>query len=149
MRVYLGADHGGFELKERAKEWLSEWGYEYVDLGNLTHDPGDDYPDFAFKVAEAVGADSGSLGVVLCRSSQGVVVAANKVKGVRAASVFDVKGAKHARNNDDINVLGLSGDWLSVTEAREVIKVFLETPFSKDARHVRRVEKIESYERNR
>src|SRR5579859_2723492 len=149
MKIYLGADHGGFELKEKVKTWLSEKGYEFEDYGPFSYDEKDDYPDFAFPVAEKVAEDSSgeSLGILACRSSAGVVIAANKVKGIRAAGPRDLVSTKHAREHNNINILGLSGDWVkSDAEAKEMVFAFLETPFSNDERHVRRLAKITAYE---
>lgn len=146
MKIYLGADHGGFELKEKIKTWLTEWGYEFEDLGNTINDPEDDYPDFAFKVAEAVSKNPESRGVLACRSAAGMVMAANKIKRIRAVAAFDVTSAKHSREHNDANVLGLSGDWMDEETAQEILRVFLETPFSGEERHQRRIEKIKKYE---
>lgn len=145
MKIYLGADHGGYKLKEKIKSWLSEWGYTFEDLGNTVFDPNDDYPDSAFKVAEAVSKNPDSRGVLACRSAAGMVIAANKVSGIRAAAAFDVKSAQHSREHNDANILALSGDWLSEGKAKEILKVWLETPFSREERHARRIEKIKDY----
>ncbi|MBI2029202.1 RpiB/LacA/LacB family sugar-phosphate isomerase [Candidatus Gottesmanbacteria bacterium] len=147
MKVYLGADHGGFELKEKIKEQLVSEGYEVLDLGNDHFDFQDDYPDFAFKVAEAVSKDLESRGILFCRSAAGMIIAANKVKNVRATAVWDLKSAIHSRDNNDANIIGLSGDWLSDDEAREIVKIWLTTKFNQEKRHVRRIEKISNYER--
>jgi len=144
--IYLGADHGGFKLKNKVKEWLAEWDLEYQDMGNTEHDEHDDYPDFALKVAEKVGQGKGR-GILACRSAAGMVITANKVPGVRAAAAFDVKSARQARNNDDTNVLTLSGDWLDEDKAKQVLKTWLDTKFSGDERHVRRLDKIKEIEK--
>ncbi|MEK7557172.1 MAG: RpiB/LacA/LacB family sugar-phosphate isomerase [Patescibacteria group bacterium] len=146
MHVYLGADHGGFELKERIKRWLVEWGHTWEDLGNTTYDKGDDYPPFALAVAEKVGKTRDAIGILACRSAAGMVIAANKVKGVRAITVHDENSAGLAREKNDANVVVLSGDWLSEKEAKKILKVFLETPFSGEERHIRRIKTIEEYE---
>lgn len=146
MKIYLGADHGGFELKEKIKAKLTTEGYEVTDLGNNRFDFNDDYPDFAFKVAEAVSKEEKSRGVLVCRSAAGMIIAANKVKGIRAAAASDLKSAIHSRDNNDANVLGLSGDWLTEEEAYEVVKIWLTTRFMKEERHKRRIEKIKQYE---
>ena len=139
--IYLGADHGGFELKEKIKEWLREWGENWEDCGNERLDPVDDYPEFAFKVAESVAGKTiknnnqytnsnstniqksitklRTMGILACRSAAGMVIAANKVAGVRAVAVFDEESAKHSRTHNDANVVALSGDWLD--EEKEVI----------------------------
>ncbi len=144
--IYLGSDHGGFKYKEVIKKFLVKNNYDFKDLGNTEFDKDDDYPDYAFKVAEKVSQEKDSLGILLCRSSAGMVIAANKVKGIRAASVFDVKSTMHARQHNDANVIALSGDWLNKTRMLKIVKAFLETEFSEEKRHVRRLNKIKRYE---
>ncbi len=155
--IYLGADHGGFYLKEQIKQWLTEWGYKYKDMGARKLDPVDDYPQFALAVAEAVAQNTDSnkkwseqtKGILLCRSAIGVVVAANKVMGIRAAAIFDENSAKHGRTNDDINVIALAGDWLKPKSAKKILKIWLETEFSDEPRYIRRIRQISEYERKR
>lgn len=147
--VYLGADHGGFGLKEAVKEWLAEWGRGFEDCGALELDPVDDYPDFAKAVADKVAADPESCGVLACRSAAGVVIAANKVAGIRCASSFNEQSAQHGREHNDTNILALSGDWLEEDEAKKVLKIWLETAPSDDPRHVRRRQKIADMESSR
>ncbi len=148
MLVVLGADHGGFELKEKLKEFLEHKGYDVDDMGNEKLDNDDDYPDFARKVAVAVGKDGREIGqknimgVLVCRSAAGMVIAANKVRGVRAVAAFDETSAVHSRQHNDANVLALSGDWLEFEGAKNVLKAWLETPYSNEARHTRRLKKI-------
>lgn len=144
--VYIGADHRGYKLKEKIKSWFGEWGETYKDLGPDKFDPEDDYPDFGIAVGEAVAKDKGSLGIVVCGSGIGISVAANKVKGVRAAVVFNEDGAFHARDSDELNVLSLPVDYLSESQAKKVIEVFLKTKFSGEKRHKRRIGKIKEYE---
>lgn len=152
--IYLGADHGGFELKNKIKLYLDKIGYEYEDLGNLKYEGEDDYPDFAFAVAKKVGEQDDNSkpwgerpkGILLCRSAGGVIIAANKVTGVLAIAVTDQKSAKHSRLHNDANVIGLSGDWMNEEEAKEIVKVWLETGFSNEERHKRRIDKIKEYE---
>jgi len=146
MKVYLGADHGGFELKEKIKVWLGEWGYEYEDMGAKTFDEGDDYPDFVVPVARKVTRDKNGLGIVLGRSGSGEAIAANKVKGVRAAVCLNLEMAVKAREKNDANVLSLGGDYIEEAEAKRVVRAFLEVNFSGDERHVRRLKKIEEVE---
>lgn len=145
MKIYLGADHGGFELKEKIKQWLTHWHYQYEDLGNTVFDKDDDYPQFAFKVAEKVAKEPQALGILLCRSAAGMVIAANKVKGARAVAVFDLKSAIHSKEHNNANILGLSGDWLSEDQASQILKAWLKTPFSQDERHQRRIRQIDNY----
>lgn len=145
--IYLGADHGGFELKEKIKLWLTEWGMAYEDCGNEKYDASDDYPAFAFAVAKKVAKDSErNKGVLACRSAAGMVIAANKVKGIRAVSVFDEESAKHSRTNNDANVVALSGDWLKDDKAKNVLNVWLQTDFSHEERHMKRIEDIKTIE---
>ena len=151
--VYLGADHGGFHLKEKIKEWLTAWGYEWEDLGNQALDANDDYPLFASAVAKKVTEEERVLkgyvplpersrGILACRSAAGMVIAANKVKGVRAVAVFNQESAKHSREHNDANVLGLSGDWLTDDQAKDIVKTWLETEYTHEERHERRIQKI-------
>ncbi|HEX7018345.1 MAG TPA: RpiB/LacA/LacB family sugar-phosphate isomerase [Patescibacteria group bacterium] len=147
MKIFLGADHGGYELKEKVKTWLTEWGYEYEDLGAHHLDPADDYPEFSFKVAEKVAQNSDSLGLLLCRSGGGVTIAANKVKGIRAVPVASEKEAEHARAHNNANVVSLAGDWLTDDDAQQIVKTFLDTPYTHEERHQRRLDQISKYER--
>lgn len=144
--IFLGSDHGGYKLKEQIKSWLDEWGYKWEDMGNTIYDKDDDYPEFAIKVAKKTVENSQNKGILACRSAAGMVIAANKVKGIRAVTVVDGKGAKHARLHNDANVIGLSGDWMNDKKAEEIVKVFLETKFSGEDRHLRRIKKIAEYE---
>lgn len=144
--IYLGADHGGYELKNTIATWLDEWGFEYTDVGAHEYDAVDDYPQFAFAVADGVAADEGSMGILACRSAAGVIIAANKVKGVRAVSVFNEDSAKHSREHNNANVIGLSGDWLEEAEAKAIVQTWLNTEFSGEERHARRVDQITARE---
>lgn len=145
--IYLGADHAGFALKEQIKTWLAEWGLEFTDCGNTIFDADDDYPDFAFAVAKNIVANPGSCGILACRSATGMVIAANKVKGIRAVAAFDERSAQHSRRNTDANVLTLPGDWFPEEKAKEILKTWLDTPFSQEERHIRRLAKIEQFEK--
>jgi ribose 5-phosphate isomerase B len=151
MKVYLGTDHGGFEMKEAIKKWLLENSYEVEDCGAFKLNPEDDYPDFVFLAAQKVAADptDQSLGVIFCRSSAGAVIAANKVKGIRAVSVADEKSAQHAREHNDANVIGISGDWSTIEQAEKIVAAFLTTPFTNEPRHQRRIDKITQYEQGK
>lgn len=148
MTIYLGADHGGFQLKEQLKAWLQDWGYAFQDLGAFSLEPDDDYPDFVFPVAEqvAAGAAQGDMGILLCRSSGGMTLAANKVPGIRAVSLTSTEEAELARSKNHANIATLAGDYLTPDQARQIIKVFLETPPSDAQRHIRRLQKITKYE---
>lgn len=144
--IYLGTDHAGFTLKEQTKTWLSEWKMEYIDCGNTIFDVNDDFPDFAFIVARNVVKSPENKGILACQSAAGMVIAANKVKGIRAVTAFDERSAEHSRTHNDANILALSGEWLGEDEAKEILKLWLETPFSNEQRHVRRLSKIEQFE---
>lgn len=144
--IYLGADHRGFELKERLKKRLIDEGFKVTDLGNDHLDPGDDYVDFAKKVAEATIQLSQNRGILLCGSGAGVDMVANKIPGARSALVFDVTRAKQAREHEDANIFSLPADTLDEEIAWEIVKVFLQTPFSKKPRYIRRLRKMEDVE---
>lgn len=146
--IYLGADHRGYELKEKIKDWLLDWGFEYEDMGATKLDPQDDYPDYARKVAEKVVAGDGHRGVLICGSGIGVAVAANKVVGARAGTATNYEQIKAAVNDEDLNILALPGDFLNEHEAKEIVKAFLEAEFSKAERHLRRLNKIKDLEKN-
>lgn len=149
MVVYFGADHGGFELKERLKAFVKNLGYEIADLGNTVLDPADDYPDFAAAVASKVSADpANTKGILLCRSGGGAAITANKFKGVRASLALSPDHAFSLRNDDDANVLALAGDFVLPEDAEKIARVFLVTPFENIERRVRRLKKIEKIEQN-
>lgn len=144
MEIYLGADHRGFKLKNRLRDWLKEQGHAVVDVGPKEYDKTDDYPDFAFEVAK--NARDGKLGIVICGSGAGMAVAANKVRGVRAALIHDPELARAAKSDDDINVLALGSDFISEERAKEVVETWLSSQYSGEERHTRRIKKIEEYE---
>ena len=146
--IYLGSDHAGHELKLEVAEYLEELGFEYKDLGNTINDPDDDYPDFAFPVAEAVAAEEGAFGILACGSSEGVCMAANKVKGIRAAPVASAEEARLTREHNAANVLCLSGWNQTIEDAKPIIGAFLTTEFTNEERHARRLAKISEYEEN-
>lgn len=147
--IYLGSDHNGYELKQKIKKEFDNLGIEYEDLGNSELDKKDDYPKYGYPVAKKVAADKSgkSRGILICGSSFGVCIVANKVKGARAVSVHNVEEARLARNDDDANILCLSGWKISASKAKEVIGTFLVTNFSKAKRHHRRVDEIKTIER--
>jgi len=143
--IYIGADHRGFRLKEEIKKWLEAEQYEFRDIGAKEYDKDDDYPDISIKLSETVAIE-GVKGILVCGSGAGASVAANKVKGIRAGLCTSEKQVKAARNDDDINVLCLSADSVSVEENIKIVAVFLATLFSSEERHVRRINKIKEYE---
>ena len=146
MNIFIGADHRGFAMKEGLIAWLTQQGYQVVDMGATDFTEGDDYPDYAMRVAEKVVEHSDNKGILLCGSGVGMAVAANKTKGVRAANIQSVDVAKSARNDDDINILALGSDVVSLEDAQAITATFLATPFSESERHTRRVEKINMLE---
>ncbi len=148
MKIYIGSDHAGFELKESLKSWLEENGHDIVDFGAHLNDADDDYPDFIFPVAEQVSemdvSECPSTGIVLGGSGQGEAIAANRLKGVRAAVFYggDYEIVRLARQHNDANILSLGARFLSLTEAKRAIVLFLETSFLSDARYARRIKKV-------
>lgn len=144
--LYIGADHRGFELKQTVKDYLESGGVGFEDLGDRDFDPDDDYPIFAERVAKAVAENPGNKGIVICGSGAGADMVANKVDGVRCALVFDVERAKQAREHDDANMIALPADALESNTALEMVKAFIETPFSKIDKHERRIEEIKEME---
>ncbi|WP_019973433.1 ribose-5-phosphate isomerase [Mycobacterium sp. 141] len=150
MRVHIATDHAGMELSSHLIEALSAKGYEMVNHGPAVYDAEDDYPAFCINAALAVVADQAAgvdaLGIVLGGSGNGEQIAANKVKGVRAALVWNLDTAKLAREHNDANLVAVGGRQHTVEEATELIEAFLAEPFSNAERHVRRIGKIATYE---
>ncbi|UYG16766.1 ribose-5-phosphate isomerase [Brachybacterium huguangmaarense] len=146
MRVHIGTDHAGFELKNRLVASLTAKGHEVTDHGAHEYDAVDDYPPFCTAVGEGVVADAGSLGIVIGGSGNGEQIAANKVKGVRAALVWNEDTATLARQHNDANVISVGARQHSEDELEHLIDLFLATPFSGDERHVRRIGLIARYE---
>ena len=143
--IYIGADHRGFRLKEEIKKWLESQQYEYRDLGAKEYDKDDDFTDVSIKLAEVVAIE-GAKGILICGSGAGASIAANKVKGIRAGLCTSEKQTKAARNDDDINVLCISADSVSVEDNVKIVSVFLATMFSSEERYIRRINKIKTYE---
>lgn len=146
MRVHIGTDHAGFELKEKVVEHLKAEGYEVVDHGAHEYDSLDDYPPFCIEAAEAVAGEPGSLGVVIGGSGNGEQMAANRVKGVRAALVWNDSTARLAREHNNANVVSVGARQHSTQECLALIDAFLQTPFSQDERHERRIRLMDEYE---
>ena len=145
--IYLASDHRGFDLKNRIKEWLTEWGYAFEDCGPTEYDPDDDYPDFVRKAAERIAADpAANKGIVLGATGQGEAMVINRYPNLRAAVYY---GGTHdiitlSREHNDANVLSLGAAFLRPEDVRQVIRLWLETEFSNAERHVRRIKKIEA-----
>lgn len=144
--IYLGADHGGFKLKEELKQFLAERQVETKDLGAFSLDPADDYTEFVIPVARKVTAELGSLGIVIGRSGNGEAIAANKIKGIRAAVCLNPAMAEKTRDHNDANILSLGADYITEEQAREIVQKFIDTPFSNAERHLRRLKKIAELE---
>ncbi len=150
MRVHLGSDHAGLELKDHLMTWLLDHGHEPVDHGPFVYDALDDYPCFCLRAAEGVAAERAegldSLGVVIGGSGNGEQMAANKVEGIRCALAWSEQTATLAREHNDANVVSVGGRMHPVEDMTRFVEVFLSTPFSGDARHVRRIGQLSTYE---
>jgi len=146
MRVHIAADHAGYEFKTHLLTWLADNGHEPVDHGAFAYDELDDYPPFCIAAAEAVAADPDSLGVVLGGSGNGEQIAANKVKGVRAALAWNPEIASLARQHNNANVVSVGARMHSETEATRIVEAFLSTAWSEADRHQRRVDMLTRYE---
>jgi ribose 5-phosphate isomerase B len=151
MRVHLGCDHAGLELKQHLTTWLTDHGYEPVDHGPHTYDALDDYPVYCLRAAVAVAeeraAGADSLGVVIGGSGNGEQMAANKVPGIRAALVWSEETARLAREHNDAQVVSVGGRMHTVDDMTRFVEVFLTTPFSDEERHVRRIGLMDAYQR--
>ena len=162
MRIFIGADHAGFELKEQLKKYVSESGHEVTDFGAHEFKEGDDYPDYVIPVAKAVAGDPRSRGIIIGGSGQGEAICANRFSGVRAVvfngptyakvsvgKQYKPDGTeipdeiKLSREHNDANVLSLGARFPSIEDAKSAVKTWLETPFSNDERHIRRIKKID------
>jgi len=140
--IYIGADHAGFNLKQELKKYLEELGHEYEDLGNKELDDKDDYPDYAVLVAEKV-AGTDNLGILICATGIGMCIAANKIKGIRAANVWNEMTALQAREHNNANILCLAGKVLDAEAVKKIVKAWMEAEYTKEERHVRRLGKVE------
>jgi ribose 5-phosphate isomerase B len=149
MRVYLGSDHAGYELKMHLVNHLAKQGYDIVDVGPHSYDPEDDYPAYCLATGAKVVEDGGSLGIVIGGSGNGEQIAANKIAGVRAALAWKVEIAQLARQHNDANVLSLGGREHTLDEATAMAEAFLTTSFSGNERHARRIAQLAEYERTR
>ncbi len=146
MKISVACDHGGLALKNAVVDWLKQNGYKVTDYG--TDSPAScDYPDYAVKAAEAVAEGVCDFGIVVCTTGIGISIAANKVKGVRCALCAEPLSAKMTRLHNDANMLALGGGIVGVNLGLEIVKTFLETPFSEEEKHVRRIGKIAEIEK--
>jgi ribose 5-phosphate isomerase B len=147
MIIFLGSDHAGFSLKENLKPFLKDIGYEVEDMGAHELNQDDDYPDFIASVAEAVSKNLGTFGIVLGGSGQGEAIQANRFKGVRAVVYYggNLDIIKLSKEHNDANILSLGARFIETDEAKEAVKMWLETSFSDEERHKRRIEKIDNF----
>jgi len=145
--IYLGADHAGWHLKEEIKKYLQELGYEYQDLGSKNLSLKDDYPDFALEVAKKVVQTDGK-GILICATGIGMCMTTNKVKGVRGAVCWDEFTALQSREHNDANILCLAGKSLDTEIALKIVRAWLETEFTGEKRHVRRLDKVKQIEKD-
>jgi ribose 5-phosphate isomerase B len=145
MKIFIGADHNGYEYKGQLAKALELAGHEVIDEGDLTIDPNDDFPQFASKVVTALlGANDPEVrGILVCGSGQGMCMAANRFKGIRAALCWNINEARASRNDDDANILCLSSRYLSLEEAGSIMATFLSTPFAGAPRYVRRIQQLD------
>ena len=139
--IYLGTDHRGFKLKEKVKQWLTEWGYEHQDLGAFEYDQNDDYPVYASKVVESM-TEPDDRGIILCGSGVGVDDVANKFDGIRSGLAINKEQIEAARRDDNINVLAIASDFTSEEDAQEIVRTFLKTEFTDEERFNRRLGEI-------
>jgi len=148
VRIHIGSDHAGLDFKNVIVKHLQSQGHDVVDHGPHTLDPLDDYPVFCIPTAEAVANEPGSLGIVLGGSGNGEQIAANKVKGIRAALAWSIDTAKLARQHNDANVLSIGGRMHTPEFSLELVDAFIAEPFSNDERHIRRITMVGNYESN-
>ncbi len=147
MIIYIGADHRGFNLKESLKQYLQSNGYTVSDVGNTTLDPNDDYPDFISAVAEKISADpDGTKGIIICGSGIGANMVANKFPRVRSALVMNADQAYLSRNDSNANVIAFAADFIDDYSAKMALATWLQTSFSGEPRHMRRIQKIRDIE---
>lgn len=148
MTIGIAADHGGFALKESVKQWLGESGYDVTDFGAYVLDNGDDYPDFVVPLARAVAEGKCERGIAICGSGVGASIAANKVKGVRAALIVDSFSAHQGVEDDDMNLICLGGRVVGNKLAEDLIDSFLKAGYIGGERHRRRLDKVGEIERS-
>ena len=146
MKIYVGSDHAGFELKGKLIEFLKGLGHEVEDKGPSSFNKDDDYPDFVKQVAEAVAQDPNAKGIVIGKSGQGEAMCANRVKGARAAVWYggNMEIVKLSREHNDANILSLAAGFISEEEAKNAVRLWLETSFTNEERHIRRLTKLDA-----
>lgn len=146
MKIYLGSDHNGYKYKEKLEEWLKQHGYEVVDKGDDKLDSDDDFPQYASRVVVGmlVADEPDPRGILICGSGQGMVMAANRYKGIRASLCWNKKVAQEARNDDDSNVLCIAERHTSEEDLFEIVQAWLDTPFAKASRFIRRNQQLDN-----
>ncbi len=147
-KIFLGADHAGFSIKEKLKGYLLKKGFAIEDLSKR-YKEGDDYPDYAIKLGEKIAKSKNAKGILICGTGSGMTIAANKVEGIRAVAAYDTYSAKMSREHNDTNVLGLRGREFPFNKIKKIVDVWLNSEFSNADRHKRRLRKISAYERER
>ena len=148
MKISLAADHNGFDLKKEISDQLENDGHEVIDVGPHSHDPLDDYPDYAKKLADSVSRGESLRGIMICGSGVGASVASNKVKGIRAAVCHDIYSAHQGVEHDDMNVLCLGSRIVGIEVARELVRAFITAEFTGEERHQRRLDKVLDMEKD-
>ncbi len=148
MKIYIGADHAGYKLKEELEKYLKTKKHTVIDIGAHKLDKADDYPSYAARVGRAVRRDKRSRGIVICGNAEGVCIAANKIRDVRAAVGYSEYAAKTSRTDDNANVLCLAGRVLKPGEAKKITSKFLSTRFSGAKRHKRRLKQVKKIEKH-
>lgn len=145
MKIYIGADHNGFALKRQLEDFLRRSGHEVIDKGDVKLNPDDDFPQFAGRVVSALlaGDDRDARGLLVCGSGQGMCMAANRFKGIRASLCWNLTEARLARNDDDSNVLCLSARSLEADKAQAIVSTWLSTPFAAAPRYLRRLQQLD------
>lgn len=143
MKIYIGADHNGFDYKQRLTELLVKAGHQIVDQGDKTLNLDDDYPQFAGRVVNAMLADTDAKGILICGSGQGMCIAANRFKGIRASLCWSVEEAQAARHDDDSNVLCISSRFTLLDDAEAIVNAWLTTPFAGAPRFIRRISELD------
>ena len=146
MRIGLASDHRGYKLKNQLIDYLAEEGFEIEDCGTFNEES-TDYPDYAFKLGESVANKDVDFGVAICGSGIGISIACNKVKGVRCAKVDSIEDVIATRNDNDANIVAF-GEKMELSKAKEIVDTFIKTPTSTEEKHIRRRNKIKSYEEN-
>ena len=144
-KIYIGSDHAGFKLKEKLKKYLKERKLAFEDAGTYSEERVD-YPDYALKVAGRVAKEKNSRGILICGTGTGMVIAANKVKGIRAVAAYDKYSAEMSRLHNDANVLALRGRFFPYKRTKEIVSIWLETEFSSEPRHQKRIDQIKEFE---